>query len=137
MATKLRHTTESIQCYPVNRDKLNQLVNQTFGGTDAVIYRINGVHALVKSPKLAIIDDEFVGCGVTGEVTFYVFKTEVKVDGSECSSCLPSMEITLTLSELEEILESPISLAEFTVEQRGYNSRIRGNESDWIKYFNS
>ncbi len=134
---KTKYTAESIQCYPVNMDKLNTEAKRICRETDTIKYHVDGAQALVKSPKIAIIDDEFVGGKVSKEVTFNVFKTEYRPSGSKVFSCLPSYEVTLTLAGLEEYLNAPVSLAEFTKERRGYNSRIKANESSWMDYFNS
>ena len=140
MKSKVRYTAETIIVEPVDRVRLNTTVNQFFHKDGKALanteYTTRGVYAIIRQPKLCIIDDEFVGHDIQDQVTFYVFEEEVHPDGRRTFYMMPTHEITLSLEELRQYLESPITLAEFTKGRRGYNSRIRANEADWMRYFN-
>ncbi len=139
MVTKQKHTAETIMVYPVNVDKLNKAVNEHFHKDNPnpnITFDISGNYALAREPILALIDDEFIGNDVTDTVTLSVYKETKQVSGSIIGSCFPDKTILLTLAELAQYLDSPISLAEFTKKRRGYNSRIISNEATWMRHFN-
>lgn len=92
--------------------------------------------ALIRHPRLAIIDDEFIGRDVVGAVSFSVWKEERPAEGHRIFDMYPSNSLILTLTELEDYLLPPVSLATFTADRRGYNSRIKGNEAEWIRWAN-
>lgn len=131
------HTIESIQCYPIDTAKITEEINKRPDKPTNVTYSIYSKFALVKSPRLAIIDDEFVGKDLTDKVSFSIYESIVNPDGTKTHDCLPSHTVTFKLSELEPYLNPPVSLAEFTKERRGYNSRIRSNEMEWLRIFNT
>ncbi len=138
MQSKERYTPETINVTPIDMKKLNNSINEFFhkDGKQDITYSASGILALMQKPKSCIIDDEFVGHDISDNVTFYVYESGTRSSGIQWHSCLPSHEITLSLNELNEYLKPQISLAEFTKERRGYKSRIRANEADWIRYLN-
>lgn len=140
MDIKQRHTPETIVAYPINMERLNQSINQTFHkdgmSSPKIEYGTHGIFALIREPSLCLIDDEFVGWDIKEKITFHIYETETREDRMKIHTCLPTHEVTLTIAELEKYLMPPISLAEFTRNRRGYNSRIKANEADWMRYFN-
>lgn len=138
MDIKERYTPETITVYPIDMKKLNASIDRFFHESypDNKGYRTHGTQALIRQPILCLIDDEFIGGDIKDKVTFYVYESETDGDGKTTHNCFPTHEITLTLAELEKYLLLPVSLAEFTQDRRGYNSRIRSNEADWMRFFN-
>ena len=144
MKTKARYTPETIQVYPLGMEKLNQDIDKSFHRAVTIdgkhptniTYHAHGTLALMRQPKLCIIDDEFVGHDLTDKVTFYIYEEEHRPNGGFTGHFLPSYEVSMTITELEAYLKPNVSLAEFSKERRGYNSRIQANESEWIKYLN-
>ena len=140
MKTKARYTPETIQVYPLDMERLNQDIDKSFhkdGKHPAnITYHAHGTLALIRQPKLCIIDDEFVGHDLTDKIIFYVYEEEHHPGGRFTGHCLPSYEVSMSLMELETYLKPTTSLAEFSKERRGYNSRIQSNEAEWIKYLN-
>ena len=140
MKTKIRLVPETIQVHPLDMEKLNQAIDKSFhkdGKHPAnITYHAHGKEALMRQPRLCIIDDEFVGHDVADKSTFYIYESETLTEGHFRGNVFPTYEISLSLVELETYLKSPVSLAEFTEERRGYNSRIRANEYEWVKYLN-
>lgn len=140
MKSKPRYTPETITVYPLDREKLNLDIDQFFHKDSKfpsnIDYNTNGTLALMRQPKLCIIDDEFIGHDVSDKIIFYIYETEKTPDGRELHNCLPTHEVSIKLTELEPYLKPPITLAEFTKDRRGYNTRIRANEADWIRYLN-
>lgn len=145
MTNTTKYTVESIKCYPLNRAKLEQGAKEAWGKDNPhVYYELRSLQALVTSPKLAILDNEFVGNDVNPAepIKFYFYrKTEyTKEDGSKYGSfeVMPSKGFQMGLEELRKgYLLPETTLAEFTKERRGYNSRIISNEAAWIRHFNS
>ncbi len=139
MKTKVRYTPETIQVHPLDMKRLNQDIDESFhkGGEhpENITYHAHGKLALMREPRLCIIDDEFVGHDISDKIIFYIYEAEKTPKGFR-GNCLPTYEVTLTLAELEPYLKPQISLAEFTQDRRGYNSRIQANEAEWIKYLN-
>jgi hypothetical protein len=114
--------------------KLHKLAN-----TDSpqnVSYEFLREYALVKSPKQSILDEEFIGSDVKKEVILRLYKKTKQANSGFSIECISNKQITLTLSELELYLLPKTTLAEFTKERRGYNSRIINNESLWMEHFN-
>ena len=141
MKSKPRYTPETIQVYPLDMEKLNTTMNEFFHKDGKfpvnIQYRTSGVLALIRQPRLCIIDDELVGHDISyDKVIFYIYEMETHPDGHKTGHCLPTHEVSLTSAELEQYLKPVITLAEFTKDRRGYNSRIRANEADWVRYFN-
>lgn len=140
MKTRQRHTPENIQIYPLDMENLNREIDKFFHESGKhpanITYHAHGNLALMRQPKLCIIDDEFVGHDLSNKIIFYVYEEERFPDGHKVFDAMPTHEVSLPLAELELYLKTPITLAEFTKERRGYNSRIRANESDWIRYLN-
>ncbi len=140
MESKPRYTPETIQVHPLDMKKLNTNINEFFhrdGKHPANIeYHAIGTLAIVWHPKLCVIDDEFIGHDISDKIIFYIFETETKPNGGKTHNMLPTYETSMTLTELEHFIKPVITLAEFTKNRRGYNSRIRANEADWIRYFN-
>jgi len=141
MESKQRYTPETIMVFPLDMEKLNKTINKFFhekGGKFPadVTYNARGILALMRHPKLCILNDEFVGQDIGDKITFYVYESWERERGHTWFSCLPSQEISMPIKELEVYLKESTSLAEFTKERRGYNSRIRANEAEWIKYLN-
>ena len=136
---KIKYTAETITCYPINMESLNNMVNEFFHKDNPNLtteYRVLGSHALIKEPSLAVIDKDFVGGDVATNTTWCVFEIETKPDGTKVVHYVPAHEISIPLTWLEPHLEAPISLAEFTKERRGHNARIRTNEYEWMRFFN-
>ncbi len=139
METKTRYTPETIRVRPIDKAKLDKNINdfmQSKTGKANIAYRTSGYNAIIREPKLCIIDDEFIGHDISDKVTWYVYETETMPDGRKIGNCLPTHEVTITLPEMEQFLQTETTLAEFTKERRGYNSRIRQNEADWMRFFN-
>ncbi len=139
MRTKERYTTETIKVRPVDQEKLDKMINEfmhTKYPDPNTIYHTSSYTALIKSPKSCLIDDEFVGHEITNEITWYVYKTETLANGGKRGFYMPTDEVTMSLAEMEQYLLPETTLAEFTQGRRGYNSRVRQNEADWIRYFN-
>ena len=140
MESKPRYTPETIKVYPLDMEKLNADINEFFhkDGTRPtnIEYRAIGTLAIVRQPKLCVIDDEFIGHDISEKIIFYIFETETKPGGGKTHNALPTYETSISLRELEHFLKPEVTLAEFTKDRRGYNSRIRANEADWIRYFN-
>lgn len=136
METKERYTTENVLVYPIDIKKLNSTLNSFMhekiqDSPKDALYEVHGKLAIMRHPKECVIDDEFVGHDIKNKITFYIYKSQ-----SNTHECFPSYEVTLTLQELKTYLQNSITLAEFTKDRRGYNSRIRANEAEWIKYLN-
>jgi len=140
MKSKPRYTPETVEVQPIDMTKLNAAINEFFhkdGKFPANIeYHASGILAIIRQPNLCIIDDEFVGHDISEKVIFYIYEWEDLGDGHHRGHCLPTHEVSLTLAELDQHLKPTITLAEFTKERRGYNSRIRANEADWVRYLN-
>ena len=141
MKSKTRYTPETVRVSPVDMEKLNKMIDEFFhkdGAPANKTFRTSGVVALMRQPKLCIINDEFIGHDVGEGTTFtyYVYEEEDLGNGHHTGHCFPTHELTLTLEELSPYLKPEVSLAEFTKERRGYNSRIRGNEAEWVRYLN-
>ena len=137
---KVRNTPENITVYPLDMARLNEDIDK-LGHKDKAPDNIRyetrgGGHALIRQPKLCIINDEFIGSEVKEEVTFYVYTEKTHLDGGKSFSCIPESEVTLSLAEVEQYLLPATTLAEFTKERRGYNSRIRSNEGEWMAFLN-
>lgn len=134
MKSKVRHTPETITVYPINKERLDISINKHFhdgGEPMATDYHTQGKLALIREPKPCIIDDEFVSHDISDKIIFYIFETTDRVH-----NMLPTYEVTVSTAELEKYLDSPVTLADFTKDRRGYNTRIRANEADWIRHFN-
>ena len=140
MIKTLRHTPETIQVFPLDMERLNQNINQSFHKDgkypDNVVFETHRHFALMRQPKLCIIDEEFIGEDIEHKVIFPIYEREEHDNGHFTMKCLPTWEVSLTLAELEPFLKPNISLAEFTKDRRGYNSRIKSNEAEWTKYLN-
>lgn len=140
MDLKPRHTPETIQVFPLDMKRLNKDIDQSFHKDSKhpanITYHASGTLALMRQPKLCMIDDEFIGHDITNKIIFYIHEDEELPDNRHRHTCFPAWEIGLTLAELEPFLKPSISLAEFTKDRRGYNSRIKGNEAEWIRYLN-
>ena len=140
MKSKPRYTPETVEVQPIDMAKLNTAFNEFFHKDSKfpanIEYRTHGTLAIIRQPNLCLIDDEFIGHDITEKVIFYIYEREEMPDGHIHGHCLPTHEVSVTLAELDQYLKPPITLAEFTKERRGYNSRIRANESDWVRYFN-
>ena len=139
METKTRHTPETIKVRPIDKAKLDKAIDdfmRSKEGKPNITYATGGYHAIINQPKQCLIDDEFVGHDIADKIIWYVYETETTADGRKMHDCLPTHEVTMTLAEMESYLKPGITLAEFTKERRGYNSRIRNNEADWLRYFN-
>ena len=140
MKTTIRHTPETIEVQPLDMARLNAFLNEFFHKDGAfpasLTFHTAGKFALVRQPKPCIIDDEFVGHDISDRITFYIYEREDLGSGRFRGNCFPTHEVSMTLEELKPYLKPAITLAEFTEERRGYNSRIRSNEADWVRYFN-
>jgi len=140
MKFKRRYTPETVEVQPIDMAKLNITINEFFhkdGKFPANIeYRARGTLALISQPNLCIIDDEFVGHNISEKVILDICEWEDLGDGHHREHSQPTHEVSLTLVELSQYLKPTVTLAEFTKERRGYNSRIRSNEADWVRYFN-
>ena len=140
MKSKPRYTPETVEVQPIDMAKLNTTINEFFHKDSKfpanIEYHTRGTLAIIRQPNLCIIDDEFIGHDISEKVIFYIYETEKMADGRELHNCLPTHEVSLTLVELSQYLGPVVTLAEFTKERRGYNSRIRANEADWVRYFN-
>ena len=140
MKAKARYTPETIQVCPLDMERLNQDIDKFFhedGKHPAnITYHAHGTLSLMRQPKLCIIDEEFIGHDISDKITFYIYEEEHHPNGGFTGHCLPSYEVSMTIVELEAYLKSNTSLAEFSKERRGYNSRIQANEAEWIKYLN-
>jgi len=144
MKTAQKYTTESIQCQPVNMEKLNQDINAHFHKTpDNITYSISRKFAIIHQPCLSIIDEEFIGHDIKDKIVFDIHKSEKHPadnqypNGYESFGMFPCYEVKMSLPDIEPYLDTPVSLAEFTKERRGYNGRIQGNEFAWLEHFNS
>jgi len=141
MKSKPRYIPETIGVYPLDMRKLNTTINEFFHKDGKfppnITYEAHGILALIREPKLCIIDDEFVGHDISDKITFYIYETVKTQDGRELHNCLPTHEVSLRLTELDIFLKPIITLANFSKDRRGYNSRIRANEADWVRYLNS
>ena len=140
MKSKPRYTPETVEVQPIDMVKLNTAFNEFFHKDGKfpinIEYHARGIHAIIQQPNLCIIDDEFIGHDTTDKVIFYIYETEKMADGREMHNCLPTHEVSITLAELGRYFKPPVTLAEFTKDRRGYNSRIRANEMDWVRYLN-
>ncbi len=140
MKAQPRYTPETIKVYPLDMEELNATIDAFFhkdGKFPANIqYYTAGVLAISRQPNLCVIDDEFVGHDISDKITFYIYETETQPDGRKLHNCLPTHDVSLSLTELEQYMKPVTTLAEFTKSRRGYNSRIRSNEADWIRYVN-
>ncbi len=103
MESNLRHTPETIQVYPLDMEKLNKDINQFFHKDSKfpanITYRAHGAQALMREPKLCIIDDEFIGHDLEGKIIFYVYEEESMSGGRKRCGCFPTQEIILKLKE--------------------------------------
>ena len=140
MRVKARWTPETVQVFPLDMERLNQDIDKHFhedGKLPAnITYHAHGTLALMRQPKLCIIDDEFIGHALKDKVTFYIYEEEHHPDGGFTGHYLPSYEVSMLITELETYLKPETSLAEFSKERRGHNSRIQANEAEWVKYLN-
>ena len=125
MKSAPRHTPDTVMVFPIDMQRLDTDINrfchegftlnhpegkplvpiQRQSESDNKTYATGGTLALMKEPKVCIIDDEFVGHLVTDKATFYVFETEIHTDGHESHCVFPTREVTLTLPELAEYLK--------------------------------
>ncbi len=141
MATKTKHTPETVQVFPLDKERLNKDINQSFHKDgeypDNVFFEIHRDFAIMREPKLCIIDEEFIGEDIEDKVAFSIYKQTKLSDGHFTMGCLPEWKVTFTLAQLEPYFKLSVSLAEFTKERRGYNSRIKCNEAEWVRYLNS
>jgi hypothetical protein len=138
---KMKYTAETIQCYPINRDKLSKHLDEIIHKEhtdDKKVYSVAHKIAVVLEPKPGLINEEFIG----GEGKYYIqCHGEYDELGDDNKihhyfDCLPSYEFTFDFADIMPYLMPVISLAEFTKERRGYNARIRNNELEWMRYFN-
>ena len=108
---KIKYTAETITCYPINMESLNNMVNEFFHKDNPNLtteYRLHGKSAIVREPSMAVIDEEFIGGDIETEVTWHIYETETKPGGGKIGHVVPRHEFTLTLFELELYLEAPI-----------------------------
>ena len=140
MEIKHRHTPETVTVYPLDMEKLNENINRFFHNDgqfpENITYEVRGILAFMYHPKFCLINDEFVGWDLGDKVTFHIYEEGKREDGHRWFSCIPSHEVTLPIKELEPYLKPPMTLAEFTKDRRGYNSRIKANEAEWLRYLN-
>ena len=142
MAAKVtqKYTAETIMCEPLDTNKLDAAIDAHFhkspNGKPEVTYHTIWTMAIIRQPKRAIISDEFVGSDIGDTITFNVYEEIRSPDGKITGHVFPDWEIKLSLAELAEYLMPAVTLAEFTKQRRGYNSRIIGNESAWMRHFN-
>lgn len=130
-------TPETIKCRPIDTEKMEGAIVEWRKPKDGESYKMGCSLAIIETPRLAIIDDEFVGSDIDGnEVSFSVWVEGVGDDGLRWGSCFPEFSVALTIEELEQYLLPEITLAEHTKNRRGYNSRIRCNEAEWMREFN-
>ena len=133
----MKYTAENVTVYPISKAKINAHVMEKIPHEHSDRLDVTFSWAIVKSPKLAIINDEFVGTDITdNKIVLDVYRTTLRPDGSESFSMMPEYQITFTTDEIEPYLDKPVTLAEFTKERRGYNSRIEQNERSWVRFFN-
>lgn len=137
-----KYTAETIKARPIDMERLNKdldnWVHEQHPDQPAnVRNKTIGKHALVYEPKRSIIDEEFIGSELGAKITFYVYEETHEEGKLKSFGIFPTREATFTLDEVEKYLLPEVTLAEFTKERRGYNSRIQSNEYSWMKHFNS
>jgi hypothetical protein len=137
-----KYTAENVKCQPIDKVKLdkdiNELLHKQLNTESNITYSSHRKEAIIREPKLSIIDEEFIGVCLdeNEKITFNIF-TETRIDETRRSfGCFPEYEIKLTLNELADYLLPETTLAEFTKERRKYNNRIINNESEWMEVFN-
>ncbi len=146
MEIKKHRTPETITVYPIDSNKLSNDVNHHIHVQHpeipvTKIFSIRSRQAIIKDPRLCLIDDEFCGFEVKDskigfDIYFDIYWEEKIDDGGRRFSGFSGCEMTLTMTDLEDYLLSPISLAEHTKERRNYNARIQRNEYEWIEALN-
>ena len=135
----MEYTAETIKCKPIDTQRIEKELAEQQNKPDT-LFNVRSKLAIVYAPKMAIIDDEFIGWDITpsDEIELDVWTETKDKDGRVCGSCFPSGKITYkNLTDLGEYLLPEVTLAEFSKNRRGYNSRIRGNEAQWMRHFNS
>lgn len=142
MEKQPRYTPDTVQVFPVDMDKLNKAINEHFH-KDATIpatttYRAHGQEALMRQPKLCMIDDEYVGYDVkpADKIAFYVYEQRQLEEHKFSCDAIASWTINLTLADMEQYLKPAVSLAEFTKDANFNKSRIIDNRNKWIQYLN-
>jgi hypothetical protein len=142
MDIKKRWTPETIKVYPVDKDKLSAELNEEIHRQHpeipvTKIFSVRSHQAIIREPKLCLIDDEFYGFEVKdNKIGFEIYWEEKIDDNRREAGCFPAYEVNLKLADLEDYLLPPVTLAEHTKERRNYNARIQRNEYEWIKALN-
>jgi len=130
----VKYTAENIMCYPIDKAKLSEYLNNVIHERhpdDDMNYEVVHDRAIVIKPRPGWLTEEFVG----GEGKYRISAHEKMEIGKWCS-CAPIYEFEFNFADITPFLKKQITLAEFTKERRGYNSRIRCNEAEWMRYFN-
>ncbi len=139
MEKKPRYTPDTIQVYPLDMDRLNKSINEFFHKDPKMplttTYSARGRLALIRQPKLCIIDDEYAGHDLTDKIIFYIYE-EYNENGKHSFACMPNWEVPMPVTDLEQYLKPVITLAEFTKDANFNKSRIQSNQSQWIQYLN-
>ena len=137
-----KYTAETVICQPIEKVKfdndINEFLHKQLNTKPSIIYSTRAKEAIIREPILSIIDKEFIGCTIKEDekITFGVYEEERTDETHGTFSCMPTYEIKLTLLELNGYLLPETTLAEFTKPRRNYNSRIIGNEREWMNVFN-
>jgi hypothetical protein len=141
----MKYTTETIQCQPIDTAKLNHDINESLHKAHPEFsaikeFGIRGKYAIVREPKLALIDEEFCGNDIKDTLEFDIYSQELitEPNGNKHGTigCFPEYREKLSLAEIEPYLMPTVSLAEFSKERRKYNGRIISNENAWLDHFN-
>jgi hypothetical protein len=141
----MKLTAEAIQCQPIDTVKLDHDINENLHKSHPEfpankVFSVRGKFAIVREPKLSLIDEEFCGCDLTDRVELGIYSEEMitEPNGNKHGTVgiFAEFEERLTLLELEPYLLPLVTLAEFTKGRRGYNGRIKANENEWMRHFN-
>lgn len=96
--------------------------------------RFMGFGGFISNPSPAIVDRDIIVNFPEDDGKFEFVMHKVTESGGV--NLLPHAAIRLTPEELEQYLGETTTLAEFTKDRRGYNSRLKSNEAEVQEWLN-
>lgn len=143
MKTQTPVNAETIMVLPINKEKLNADITKSLQKDKknaGINFEIRGKFSLLASKPTVLVDDECCSQEVDGNTTFefdvYKAKVVTKKEGnSETFSVVlfPSYQVEITQKDLLKFCDKEMNLKTFMADRYRYNSRISGNEQEFIE----
>lgn len=128
----MEHTFDNTMVNVLDQEKLNAEFSEKIGEP----VQFKGWQGFIDSPKHGVIDREMVI--QTSDFTLDIFKADTKPEKGKPGKMhiMPNWSVKVDIDDLREYIKETVTLAEFTKERRGYNSRLIANESGTVRWLN-